>query len=154
MNITKAYEMFMNEQKFRGNSSETISYYRICLNMFMDFCGRDLDIDELDIILFKSYQMYLDSEKDIKRVSVRTYARAVRVFYRYLYFEDLLDIDINKLKLMKNKQESILPLTDSELKQLISCFDMNNWLDVRDRLICQLMFDCGLRRGEIVNLKI
>ena len=38
MNITKAYEMFMNEQKFRGNSSETISYYRICLNMFMDFC--------------------------------------------------------------------------------------------------------------------
>ena len=78
--------MFMNEQKFRGNSSETISYYRICLNMFMDFCGRDLDIDELDIILFKSYQMYLDSEKDIKRVSVRTYARAVRVFYRYLYF--------------------------------------------------------------------
>ena len=44
MNITKAYEMFMNEQKFRGNSSETISYYRICLNMFMDFCGRDLDI--------------------------------------------------------------------------------------------------------------
>lgn len=154
MNILKAYEMFMNEQKFRGNSPETISYYSICLNMFMDFCGRDLDIDELDIILFKSYQMYLDSEKDIKRVSVRTYARGVRVFYRYLYFEDLLDIDINKLKLMKNKQESILPLTDPELKQLISCFDMNNWLDVRDRLICQLMFDCGLRRGEIVNLKI
>lgn len=154
MTVQKAYEMFMQEQRFRGNSPETLSYYKITLNMFMDYCGRDLDIDELDIILFKSYQMYLDTEKDIKRVSVQTYARAVRVFYRYLYFEDLLDIDINKLKLMKSKKESILPLTDAELTTLISCFNMNIFLDVRDRLICQLMFDCGLRRGEIVNLKI
>lgn len=146
--------MFMQEQRFRGNSSETLSYYKITLNMFMDYCGRDLDIDELDIILFKSYQMYLDSEKDIKRVSVQTYARAVRVLYRYLYFEDLIDIDVNKLKLMKSKRETILPLTDAELTNLISCFNMDYWLDIRDRLICQLMFDCGLRRGEIVNLKV
>lgn len=146
--------MFMQEQRFRGNSSETLSYYKITLNMFMDYCGRDLDIDELDIILFKSYQMYLDSEKDIKRVSVQTYARAVRVLYRYLYFEDLIDIDVNKLKLMKSKRETILPLTDAELSKLISCFNMDYWLDIRDRLICQLMFDCGLRRGEIVNLKV
>lgn len=154
MNILQAYEMFMQEQRFRGNSSETLSYYKITLNMFMDYCGRDLDIDELDIILFKSYQMYLDSEKDIKRVSVQTYARAVRVLYRYLYFEDLIDIDVNKLKLMKSKRETILPLTDAELSKLISCFNMDYWLDIRDRLICQLMFDCGLRRGEIVNLKV
>lgn len=153
LTVAKAYEMFMQEQQFRGNSRETIAYYKITLNMFMDFCGRDLDIDELDVILFKSYQMHLDTEKDIKRVSVQTYARAVRVFYRYLYFEDLLDIDINKLKLMKSKKESILPLTDAELNKLISCFNMDIFLDVRNRLICQLMFDCGLRRGEIVNLK-
>lgn len=154
MTVLDAFKMFLQEQQFRGNSKETISYYKITLNMFMDYCGRDLDIDDLDVILFKSYQMYLDTEKDIKRVSVQTYARAVRVFYRYLYFEDLIDIDINKLKLIKSKKESILPLTDEELTKLISCFNMNIFLDVRDRLICQLMFDCGLRRGEVVNLKL
>lgn len=154
LTVAEAYDLFMQEQQFRGNSKETISYYKITLNMFMDYCGRDLDIDDLDVILFKSYQMYLDTEKDIKRVSVQTYARAVRVFYRYLYFEDLIDIDINKLKLIKSKKESILPLTDEELTKLISCFNMNIFLDVRDRLICQLMFDCGLRRGEVVNLKL
>ena len=154
MTVLDAFKMFLQEQQFSGNSKETISYYKITLNMFMDYCGRDLDIDDLDVILFKSYQMYLDTEKDIKRVSVQTYARAVRVFYRYLYFEDLIDIDINKLKLIKSKKESILPLTDEELTKLISCFNMNIFLDVRDRLICQLMFDCGLRRGEVVNLKL
>lgn len=154
MNITKAYEMFMQEQKFRGNSKETISYYKICLNMFMDYCGRDLDIDDLDIILFKSYQLYLSESKDIKRVSVRTYSRAVRVFYRYLYFEDIIDININKLKLINADKEVIMPLTDYEVKLLLNSFEPLTFLGERDKLICMLMLDCGLRRGEVVNLKL
>lgn len=151
MNLSQAYDMFIQEQKFRGNSPETISYYKICLNMFMDFCGRDLDISELDIVLFKCYQLHLQETKEIKRISIRTYARAVRVFYRYLYFEDLIDIDINKLKLMKATTEVILPLSDSEVKQLLNIFDYSV-LGYRDKLICMLMLDCGLRRGEVVNL--
>ncbi|WP_449074353.1 tyrosine-type recombinase/integrase [Ruminococcus sp.] len=154
MNILKAYEMFMQEQKFRGNSKETISYYKICLNMFMDYCGRDLDIDDLDIILFKSYQLYLSESKDIKRVSVRTYSRAVRVFYRYLYFEDIIDININKLKLIKADKEVIMPLTDNEVKLLLNSFEPLTFLGERDKLMCMLMLDCGLRRGEVVNLKL
>ena len=86
MNLSKAYDFFMQEQKFRGNSKETLSYYKICLNMFMEYCGSDLDIEDLDINLFKSYQLYLDENKGIKRVSVRTYSRAVRVFYRYVIY--------------------------------------------------------------------
>lgn len=154
MTISKAYEMFMQEQHFRGNSKETISYYKITLNMFLDFCGRDLDIDDLDIMMFKSYQMYLIEHKDIKKVSVRTYARAVRVFYRYLYFEDLIDIDINKLKLIKANKEIILPLSDMEVKHLLNCFEPYTYLGERDKLICMLMLDCGLRRGEVVNLSL
>ena len=152
MNLSKAYDFFMQEQKFRGNSKETLSYYKICLNMFMEYCGSDLDIEDLDINLFKSYQLYLDENKGIKRVSVRTYSRAVRVFYRYLYFEDFLDIDINKLQLIKAYKEVILPLSDSEVKQLLQCFEPLTFLGERDKLICMLMLDCGFRRGEIVNL--
>lgn len=75
MNVFEAYKMFMQEQYFRGNSTETISYYNITLNMFIDFCGQDLDIDDLDVFMFKSYQLHLLT-KNLKRVSVRTYARA------------------------------------------------------------------------------
>lgn len=146
--------MFMQEQKFRGNSQETISYYKICLNMFIDYCGSDLDVSDLDVILFKGYQLYLSENKDIKRVSVRTYSRAVRVFYRYLYFEDIIDININKLKLIKADKEVIMPLTDIEVKQLLNSFEPLTFLGERDKLMCMLMLDCGLRRGEVVKLKL
>lgn len=120
--------------------------------MFIDYCGSDLDVSDLDVILFKGYQLHLQETKNIKRVSVRTYARAVRVFYRYLYFEDLIDININKLQLMKANTEVILPLSDVEVKQLLNSFDVDSFLGVRDKLICMLMLDCGLRRGEVVKL--
>ena len=154
MTVAKAYEMFMQEQQFRGNSKETISYYKITLNMFLDYCGRDLDIEDLDVMLFKSYQLFLSDSKNIKKVSIRTYARAVRVFYRYLYFEDLIDLNINKLKLIKADKEVILPLTDYEIKLLLSSFEPGTFLGERDKLICMLMLDCGLRRGEVVSLKL
>lgn len=153
LTVAKAYEMFMQEQQFRGNSKETISYYKITLNMFLDYCGRDLDIEDLDVMLFKSYQLYLSNTKNIKRVSVRTYARAVKVFYRWLYLEDYIDIKVDKLKLMKSDKEVILPLSDTEVKQLLYCFD-DTVLGIRDRAICVLMLDCGLRRSEVINLKV
>ena len=53
MNLSQAYEMFMQEQKFRGNSQETISYYKICLNMFIDYCGSDLDVSDLALFVLK-----------------------------------------------------------------------------------------------------
>lgn len=152
MTIDYAYKLFMQEQKFRGNSNQTIDYYKITLNMFFDFCG-DILVQDLDVFLFKNYQIFLLEHKNIKRVSIRTYARAVRVFYRFLFFNDFLDIDINKLQLIKFEKDIILPLTDEEVVQLLQCFKKYDFLGERDKLICMLMLDCGLRRGEVVKLK-
>lgn len=146
--------MFMQEQRFRGNSPYTLDYYKRSLKMFLDFCTSDLEIDDLDIFLFKSYQLYISEHRKINKISVRTYSRAVKVFYRYLYFENFIELDINKLNLMKANKEIILPLSDKEVKLLLNSFDNNSFLSCRDRSICMLMLDCGLRLGEVVNLRI
>lgn len=154
MTVQEAYELFMQEQLFRGNSSYTLDYYKRSLKMFIDFCGPELDIEDIDILLFKSYQLYIFEHREINKVSVRTYTRAVKVFIRFLYFESYIDIDINKLQLMKANKEVILPLSDKEIKQLINIYDNSDMLSCRNKSIIMLMLDCGLRLGEIVNLDI
>lgn len=153
MNIKEAYGRFMQEQLFRGNSIYTIEYYECSLKMFIGFCGTDTDVEDLDIFTFKSYQLYISQQRNINKTSVRTYARAVKVFYRWLYFENYIDIDINRLNLMKANKEVILPLSDTEVKQLIALYDNSNILSSRNRTIIMLMLDCGLRLGEVVNLQ-
>lgn len=154
MTVNDAYIIFMQEQKFRGNSEYTLSYYERCLKMFLDFCGSDLDVEDLDIMIFKSYQLYVSESREINKISVRTYARAVKVFYRWLYFENFIDIDINRLNLMKANKDVIVPLSDNEVKQLLNLYSNNSVMGCRNKTILMLMLDCGFRLGEVVNLKI
>lgn len=154
MNVLSACNEFIQEQKFRGNSNYTLDYYKRSLKMFLNFCGNDMDIEDIDVVLFKSYQLYISENLDINRVSVRTYARAVKVFLRWLYFEDYIDIDVNKLLLMKATKDVIIPLSDTEVKELIRYYDNSTYLNCRNKTMLMLMLDCGLRLSEVVNLKI
>ena len=154
MTILEAYKLFIQEQMYRGNSNYTLDYYERSLKMFLNFCGNDMDIEDIDVVLFKSYQLYISENLNINRVSVRTYARAVKVFLRWLYFEDYIDIDVNKLLLMKATKDVIIPLSDTEVKELISYYDNSTYLNCRNKTMLMLMLDCGLRLSEIVNLKI
>lgn len=154
MTVNNAYEMFMQEQCFRGNSTYTLEYYKRSLNMFINFCSAEMDVEDLDIMTFKAYQLYISEHREINKISVRTYARAVKVFYRWLYFENYIDIDINRLNLMKANKEIILPLSDNEVKQLLTLYDNSSFLSCRNRSIIMLMLDCGLRLGEVVNLML
>lgn len=154
MTILEAYKLFIQEQMYRGNSNYTLDYYERSLKMFLNFCGNDMDIEDIDVVLFKSYQLYISENLNINRVSVRTYARAVKVFLRWLYFEDYIDIDVNKLLLMKATKDVIIPLSDTEVKELISYYDNSTYLNCRNKTMLMLMLDCGLRLSEVVNLKI
>lgn len=154
MTILEAYKLFIQEQMYRGNSNYTLDYYERSLKMFLNFCGNDMDIEDIDVVFFKSYQLYISENLNINRVSVRTYARAVKVFLRWLYFEDYIDIDVNKLLLMKATKDVIIPLSDTEVKELISYYYNSTYLNCRNKTMLMLMLDCGLRLSEVVNLKI
>ena len=67
MNLSQAYEMFMQEQKFRGNSSYTLEYYERTIRMFINFCSPDTDIEDLDIMIFKTYQLHLFESRNINK---------------------------------------------------------------------------------------
>ena len=83
---------------------------------------------------------------------MRTYSRAIKAFYRYLYFENLIDIDINKLQLMRSDKCVIIPLSDVEVGKLLDVYDNSSFQFCRNRSIIMLMLDCGLRLGEVCGL--
>ena len=55
---------------------------------------------------------------------------------------------------MKSDKEVIVTLSDTEIKRLIAVYDNSFFLSCRNKTIIMLMLDCGLRLGEVVNLKI
>lgn len=145
--------MFIYEQCFRNNAASTLEYYRLSLGLFLDFVGADESVEVLDIQTYKDYVISLQASGHLKSTSINTYIRAVKAFYNWLIDEEKIGDCSRKLKLIKQKREEIIPLTDDELKVLLNCFDTSDLLELRNKCLCLLMVDSGLRRAETVRLR-
>lgn len=153
MTVSDAYKAFMYEQRFRNNSAETLVYYANALGMFIDFVGVDEPVESLDIRVYKHFVIFLQSSGNLKPTSINTYIRAVKAFYNFLIDDEVISDCSRKLKLIKQKREEIMPLSDSEIRLLLSCFG-SSVLELRNKCLVLLMLDCGLRRSETIRLTV
>ncbi|MGL4854644.1 MAG: tyrosine-type recombinase/integrase, partial [Lentisphaeria bacterium] len=80
---------------------------------------------------------------------------AIRIFYTYLHNEKV--ILVNPTDLMKSpKLWSNLPnhLSPSEVDILLNSFNKSDNFSIRNYTIFELMYSCGLRVSEIINLRL
>lgn len=104
-------------------------------------------MDPDNISGWKDEEPYFGSEKRGKNV------RAVKAFYNFCIQEDLIPDFSRKLKTTKIHKTEKLPLDDEEIQLILECFG-ETVLECRNRCWVVLMCDSGLRRGEILSLKM
>jgi len=150
-------EVFLNYLAVeRGLSKNTISSYREDLNTYIDFL-ENLHLEALakatrnDITGF----MLCQKEKGLAANSIARRLAAIKVFYRFLVRERILNSDptslIDSPKLWKKIPET---LSLGDVEALISQPDSRNKQGIRDRAILEVLYATGMRASEAVNLKI
>ena len=79
----------------------------------------------------------------------------VRAFFRYLQIDGYRDDDPTEL-LESPQIGDHLPevLTTEEVDRLEDAIDLSKWEGHRNRAIIEVLFSCGLRVSELVNLKL
>ena len=79
----------------------------------------------------------------------------VRALYRFLEIDGYIDQDPSEL-LESPIQAKHLPevLSTTEVDMLESAIDLSKWEGHRNRAIIEVLFSCGLRVSELVNLKL
>jgi len=91
-------------------------------------------------------------------ISPRTQSRiisGIKAFYKYLILEDY--IKINPTELIESPKIGMkLPDTLSihEIDSLLSAIDLSHPQGQRNRAILEVLYSCGLRVSELVNLKL
>lgn len=148
-----ALEEFFLDQKIRGNSVNTISYYKRALRFFYDFVG-DIDTEDITIIMCKRFIVSLQDDNTKNSVSVQSYVRGLRAYLKWLYNNEYIAVDIPaKLRLTKaqNKVKDIL--TFDEINMLLNSFDESTFEGLRNLCMISLMVGSGLRLSEVVTLQ-
>lgn len=154
MTLRFAIDDFLIEQRIRGNTSKTVQYYSLSLGLFARFVGFGISLQEITLNSLRSYYLHL-SGRGISSTTIQTYIRALRSFLTWCYEQEYISVNLpEKFRLPKAQRKTIDVLTDSEILQLLSCFNLRYLIHLRNYCMCSLMLDSGLRLHEVVTLTI
>jgi integrase/recombinase XerD len=152
-NIIRSYQRYLKLQ--RGYSPNTLDAYIRDLLKLINYL-EDMDKDVLDVEL-SDLQHFAASLHDIG-IHARSQCRilsGVRSFFRFLELEGYRDDDPSEL-LESPVLGEHLPevLSAEEVDMLEGAIDLSKWEGQRNRAIIEVLFSCGLRVSELVNLKL
>ena len=152
-NIIRSYQRYLKLQ--RGYSPNTLEAYMRDLLKLISYL-EDVNKDVLDVQL-ADLQHFAASLHDIG-IHARSQCRilsGLRSFFRFLELEGYRDDDPSEL-LESPVLGEHLPevLSAAEVDMLEGAIDLSKWEGQRNRTIIEVLFSCGLRVSELVNLKL
>lgn len=137
-----AYLDVLDQRRYSQNTKVTyISYFIDFLNYFEEQNPVNISIDEIN-----KYITSLVRERNISHSQQNQRINSIK-----FYYEKVLGRDKSYIKIDRPLPEKKLPdvLSKNEVRKMINC--TNNH---KHKTIIILIYSCGLRRSEIINLKI
>ena len=151
--IIGKYRRYMKLE--RNYSENTLDAYMSDLQKLLDYVGSER-LHVLDVKL-DDLRNFVAALVDIG-ISARSQSRilsGVRTFYTFLILDGYIEDDPTEL-LEWPKIGEHLPevLSVEEVDRLEQACDLSKWEGQRNRTIIEVLFSCGLRVSELINLRL
>lgn len=152
-NIAKAYQRYMRlERNFTPNTLD--AYMRDIDKLLKHLRERGIDPTAATLADLRDFAARLHDLGIGPRSQCRILS-GVRSFYKFLQTDGFIDGDPSEL-LESPQLGEHLPevLTTDEVDRLEQAIDLGKWEGQRNKAIIEVLFSCGLRVSELVNLKL
>ncbi|MFN3916787.1 MAG: site-specific tyrosine recombinase XerD [Flavobacteriales bacterium] len=151
----KSYKTYLRLEK--GLSKNTINAYLSDLLNFTDYLvkqEKSLSPQQVSLNDLTHFLAYIN-DKGLKPRSQARLISGVRAFYRYLLLEEAIEHDPSELLEMPRLGKKLPDtLSEEEIDGLISTIDMSTPNGERNKVMLEMLYSCGLRVSELVDLKI
>lgn len=158
MNWSEKIEDFSNFLKFEKNfSGNTLDAYMRDVRKLESFTISELDNLSPENITYENLQEYI-YQLSKNKISERSQARAIssiKAFFKFL-LEDDYRTDNPATLLEGPKLGLYLPdtLSEEDINRIIACIDNSTDIGKRNKCILEVLYGCGLRVSELIDLKI
>lgn len=140
------------EKNLSGN---TVAAYRNDLSSFLDFLKSEKvkDYSDINSIHLIEFFKILDSQ-GLSTLSAARYFSSIKNFFIWMLKSNYLDVNpLEKLDAPKISRSLPMVLTVEEVNSILSMPDTSSPLGIRDRTILEVLYACGTRVSELINLK-
>lgn len=158
MNIKTAIEKFIDYLSIeKGYSGNTIDTYLNSLSQFEEYLAETIDenvdlnyVDSDDISPFLGYL----HDKGMKKSSIKLKISAVKSLFKFLFMKEYIEKNPAK-SVISPKTEKKLPsyMLEIETEKLFQQFDNSTLDGARNLALVDVIYSCGLRISEAINLK-
>ena len=139
-------------------SPHTVLAYKNDLEVFKNFCQEEFNNSDLRQIHYNEVRSWIValSQNNISNRSINRKITALNSLYKFLLKTG--DVQINPLakhKALKTKKKIQIPFSENEIESVLDLLNFDtSFVGLRDKLIIELFYSTGIRRIELVELKI
>ncbi|MBT8307298.1 MAG: tyrosine-type recombinase/integrase [Maribacter sp.] len=142
----------------KNYSKHTASAYEKDIQSFIDFCAGEFglnDISNVDYTLIRSWIVSLVNE-NLSNRSVNRKVASLKAYYKFLQrIGEIATNPLVKHKALKTSKKIEVPFSEEEMQRILSQLPFDDDFEgKRDKLIIDLLYTTGIRRSELINLKI
>ena len=151
----KFYDYLLLEKNY---SQHTVTAYINDIAFFESFLSNEFEDDNLLRINYNQIRSWIVSLSDdgISNASINRKISSLKSFYKFLLKTKQIDTSpLLKHKALKAPKKIQIPFSENELDIVLNQIIYKEGFEgVRDKLIVDLFYTTGIRRTELINLKI
>ncbi|WP_130736424.1 tyrosine-type recombinase/integrase [Flavobacterium sp. J27] len=154
-NLQAYQDYLLKEKKY---SILTVNAYFADILSFQQFLKDQHDSVSLESVVYsliRSWIVYL-VENDISNQSINRKMASLKSFYKFLLKIKVIQVNpLLKHKSLKTPKKVQIPFSEKEIENV---FEMHQFVKdfegLRNQLIIELFYATGIRRAELINLKV
>lgn len=142
----------------KNYSAHTVKAYQKDIEEFIGFCKTQYElvtIDEVDYSLIRSWIVFL-VDTSISNRSINRKVASLKAYYKFLQRIEKIDYNpLSKHKALKTSKKIEAPFSELEMEKVLQQIPFEEGFEgVRNKLMIELLYTTGIRRAELINLKI
>ena len=142
----------------KNYSQHTITAYVNDLESFYEFASKEYEIETIEKINYSQIRSWIVKlvESNISNRSINRKVSSLNSYYNYLLkIESITANPLVKHKALKTSKKIQVPFSQAEVNSVLNDFQFENTFEgLRDKLIIELFYSTGIRRIELVSLKL
>jgi len=152
----KAFISYISLEK--KQSPLTVKAYSTDLKNFAIFCLEKFEVNKIEHVSYaeiRSWIVYL-VEHNNSNSSINRKLSSLQSYYKFLLKTKTIKVNpLVKHKPLKKEKKIQVPFSEKEVKQVLDNFnELDDFLSLRNKLIIEMFYGTGMRRAELINLKL
>jgi len=156
MNKLKSFLEYLQLEK--NYSQHTVTAYGNDLLFFQEFLKNNFDQELLENVNYSMIRSWIVSMVDagVSNSSINRKISSLKAFYKFLLKTKQIETSpLLKHKSLKTPKKLQIPFSENELEMVLNNLKFpEGYEGIRDKLIIDLFYTTGVRRIELINLKM